>query len=164
MVKNDLIDRYIYAVTKHMKSAMKKDVAAELETIIQDMLEERCEDVIPTERDIKVVLEENGEQGSRMGVPQTSIGSGKQYYFWIVAGGMFYVLGRTTVNFTVKLSTSGSVQMGYINNSGIKTRTYSGIGSSHSTSFTIPFTGYYRFYVTNQSSGTLQITGGTISF
>lgn len=42
----------------------------------------------------------------------------KQYYFWIVAGGMFYVLGRTTVNFTVKLSTSGSVQMGYINNSG----------------------------------------------
>ena len=58
MVKNDLIDRYIYAVTKHMKSAMKKDVAAELETIIQDMLEERCEDVIPTERDIKVVLTE----------------------------------------------------------------------------------------------------------
>ena len=55
MVKNDLIDRYIYAVTKHMKSAMKKDVAAELETIIQDMLEERCEDVTPTERDIKVV-------------------------------------------------------------------------------------------------------------
>ena len=47
MVKNDLIDRYIYAVTKHMKSAMKKDVAAELETIIQDMLEERCEDVTP---------------------------------------------------------------------------------------------------------------------
>lgn len=60
MVKNDLIDRYIYAVTKHMKSAMKKDVAAELETIIQDMLEERCEDVIPTERDIKVVLTELG--------------------------------------------------------------------------------------------------------
>ena len=29
MVKNDLIDRYIYAVTKHMKSAVKKDVAAE---------------------------------------------------------------------------------------------------------------------------------------
>ena len=38
MVKNDLIDRYIYAVTKHMKSAMKKDVAAELETIIQDKI------------------------------------------------------------------------------------------------------------------------------
>ena len=60
MVKNDLIDRYIYAVTKHMKSTMKKDVAAELETIIQDMLEERCGDVTPTERDIKVVLTELG--------------------------------------------------------------------------------------------------------
>lgn len=60
MIKNDLIDRYIYAVTKHMKSAMKRDVAAELETIIQDMLEERCEDVTPTERDIKVVLTELG--------------------------------------------------------------------------------------------------------
>ena len=60
MVKNDLIDRYIYAVTKHMKSAMKKDVAAELETIIQDMLEERCGDVTPTERDIRVVLTELG--------------------------------------------------------------------------------------------------------
>ena len=32
MVKNDLIDRYIYAVTKHMKSAMKKDVACLLYT------------------------------------------------------------------------------------------------------------------------------------
>ena len=28
MVKNDLIDRYIYAVTKHMNSAMKKDVGS----------------------------------------------------------------------------------------------------------------------------------------
>lgn len=60
MIKNDLMERYIYAVTKHMKSAMKKDVAAELETIIQDMLEERCGDVIPTEHDIKVVLTELG--------------------------------------------------------------------------------------------------------
>ena len=97
-----------------------------------------------------VWVEENGEQGSRMGVPQTSTGSGKTILFLDSSGGgMFYVLGRTTVNFTVKLSTSGSVQMGYINNSGIKTRTYSGIGSSHSTSFTIPFTGYYRFNVAN---------------
>lgn len=60
MVKNDLIERYIYAVTKHMKPAMQKDVAEELETIIQDMLEERCEDVIPAEHDIRVVLTELG--------------------------------------------------------------------------------------------------------
>ncbi len=111
-----------------------------------------------------VWVEENGQQGSRMGVSQTSIGSGKTISFLDSSGSMFYVLGGTTVNFTIKLSTSGSVQMGYINNSGTKTRTYSGTGSSHSTSFTIPATGYYRFYITNQSSGTLQITGGTISF
>lgn len=111
-----------------------------------------------------VWVDENVQQGSRMGVPQSSIGSGKTISFLDSSGSMFYVLGGTTVNFTIKLSTSGSVQMGYINNSGTKTRTYSGTGSSHSTSFTIPTTGYYRFYVTNQSSGTLQITGGTISF
>ena len=111
-----------------------------------------------------VWVEENEQQGSRMGVPQASIGSGKTGSFLDSSGSMFYVLGGTTVNFTVKLSTSGSVQMGYINNSGTKTGTYSGTGSSHSTSFTISTTGYYRFYVTNQSSSTLQITGGTISF
>ena len=111
-----------------------------------------------------VWVEENEQQGSRMGVPQASIGSGKTVSFLDSSGSMFYVLGGTTVNFTVKLSTSGSVQMGYINNSGTKTGTYSGTDSSHSTSFTISTTGYYRFYVTNQSSSTLQITGGTISF
>ena len=111
-----------------------------------------------------VWVEENEQQGSRMGVPQASIGSGKTVSFLDSSGSMFYVLGGTTVNFTVKLSTSGSVQMGYINNSCTKTGTYSGTGSSHSTSFTISTTGYYRFYVTNQSSSTLQITGGTISF
>ena len=60
MVKNDLIERYIYAVTKHMKADLKKDVSAGLETIIQDMLEERCGDVMSTERDIRVVLTELG--------------------------------------------------------------------------------------------------------
>lgn len=36
-----------------------------------------------------VWVEENGEQGSRMGVPQTSTGSGKTILFWIVAGVCF---------------------------------------------------------------------------
>ena len=59
-MKNDLIERYVYAVTKYMKADLKKDVSAELETIIQDMLEERCGDVMPTEHDIRVVLTELG--------------------------------------------------------------------------------------------------------
>ena len=60
MEKNELMERYIYAVTKHMKPAMKKDVAEELQSIIQDMLDERCQDTVPTERDIRVVLAELG--------------------------------------------------------------------------------------------------------
>lgn len=50
-----------------------------------------------------VWVEENEQQGSRMGVPQASIGSGKAVSFLDSSGSMFYVLGGTTVNFTVKL-------------------------------------------------------------
>lgn len=99
-----------------------------------------------------------------MGLPQTSVGGGKTVSFLDSSGSMFYVSGGTTVSFSVNLNASASVQMGYINSSGSRTSTYSGNGSSHNTSFTIPVTGYYRFYVTNQSSNTIQITGGTISF
>lgn len=111
-----------------------------------------------------VYIEENAPQMGRMGLPQASIGSGKTISFLDNNASMFYVAGGTTVSFSIKLNASASVQMGYINNSNIKTKTYSGTGSSHSTSFTIPNTGYYRFYVTNQSSNTVQVTGGTISF
>lgn len=111
-----------------------------------------------------VYMEENAGQTGRMGLPQASIGSGKTISFLDSDGSMFYVMGGTTVSFSIKLGSSGAVQMGYINSNSAKVRTYSGTGSSHSVSFTIPNTGYYRFYVTNQSSGTIQVTGGTISF
>lgn len=39
-----------------------------------------------------VWVEENGEQGSRMGVPQTSTGSGKTILFLDSSGGGGYVL------------------------------------------------------------------------
>jgi len=108
--------------------------------------------------------EEGVSKESRMGVPQTSIGSGSTVSFLDSSGSMFYVSGGTEVSFSIRLNTSASVQMGYIDSNGSKTRKYSGTGSSHSVSFTVPNTGYYRFYVTNQSSSTIQITGGTISF
>lgn len=111
-----------------------------------------------------VWVEEDVYQGNRMGLPQTSVGGGKTVSFLDSSGSMFYVSGGTTVSFSVNLNASASVQMGYINSNGSRTGTYSGNGSSHNTSFTIPVTGYYRFYVTNQSSNTIQITGGTISF
>lgn len=101
---------------------------------------------------------------ARMGLPQTSIESGKTVSFLDSDGSMFYVVGGTMVDFSVELAASAFVHMGYISSSGKWNETYSGVGGSHSTSFKISQTGYYRFYVTNSSSNTIQVTGGSISF
>jgi hypothetical protein len=57
---SEMIERYIYAVTKHMKPALKDDVSDELKSIIQDMLEDRCGDGEPSDDDIRAVLSELG--------------------------------------------------------------------------------------------------------
>ena len=59
-MKNDLIDRYIYAVTKRMNPKIREDVKNELYGLVDDMLMERCGEVTPTEQDIRVVLTELG--------------------------------------------------------------------------------------------------------
>lgn len=59
-MKNDMIERYIYAVTKRMKAKVREDVSMELRSLIDDMLQERCGDETPTEKDIRVVLTELG--------------------------------------------------------------------------------------------------------
>lgn len=59
-MKNDLIERYIYAVTKRLPAKIRKDVSKELYSLIYDMLEERCGDISPTEKDVRVVLTELG--------------------------------------------------------------------------------------------------------
>ncbi|HHZ05482.1 MAG TPA: hypothetical protein GX401_01635 [Clostridiales bacterium] len=59
-MKNDLVNRYIYAVTKRLPNNMKDDVASELSGLIEDMLTERCGEVVPTEKDICIVLNEIG--------------------------------------------------------------------------------------------------------
>lgn len=99
-----------------------------------------------------------------MGLQQISIESGETVSFYDSNGSMFYVSGGTTVTFRVNLNTASSVKMGYINQAGSRTQKYSGSGTSHKTSFTIPSTGYYRFYVTNSGSKTIKVTGGEISF
>ncbi len=60
MKQNSLIERYIYAVSKYIPARQRKDVCEELESVIQDMLQERCGDVLPSDRDIRVVLAELG--------------------------------------------------------------------------------------------------------
>jgi len=59
-MEKDLIPRYIYAVTRHLPQNMRSDVEKELDSLIADMLLERCGDVVPTEDDVKVVLTELG--------------------------------------------------------------------------------------------------------
>ena len=59
-MNNDLIERYIYAVTKRMDRRQRDDVAQELRTLIDDMLAERCGERKAEEKDIRVVLTELG--------------------------------------------------------------------------------------------------------
>ncbi len=59
-MKNDLIERYIYAVTKRLPQKIQKDISDELRTLIDDMLAERCGELVPEEKDIRVVLTELG--------------------------------------------------------------------------------------------------------
>ena len=49
-MKNDLIERYIYAVTKRLPQKVQKDISDELRTLIDDMLAERCGDLFQKKR------------------------------------------------------------------------------------------------------------------
>lgn len=59
-MNHDLIERYIYAVTKRMSRNQREDVSLELGGLIEDMLMERCGGRQPDERDIRIVLTELG--------------------------------------------------------------------------------------------------------
>lgn len=59
-MKDSLIERYVYAVAKRLPSKMQEDVIQEIRGLIDDMLLERCGDVKPSEKDIRVVLTELG--------------------------------------------------------------------------------------------------------
>ncbi len=101
---------------------------------------------------------------NRMGVPSATLESGETVYFIDNDGQAFYVPSGAKVTFTINLKSSGTVELGYKKNSGSKVRTYSGTGKSHTTTFTIGSTGYYKFYITNKSSGTISISGGNLTF
>lgn len=60
---NDLIERYLYAITRRLPTKQRTDVAEELRTLISDMLDERCGGLPPTTKDIRVVLTELGTPG-----------------------------------------------------------------------------------------------------
>ena len=61
MKYQELIERYIYAATRFMKKEEKEDTAKELQSIIDDMLEERCDGEEADEATVKEVLNELGD-------------------------------------------------------------------------------------------------------
>ena len=59
-MKNNLKERYLYAVTKRLSPKIREDVSLELQGLMEDMLLERCGEAEPTEEDVKSVIRELG--------------------------------------------------------------------------------------------------------
>ncbi|MBE6753386.1 MAG: hypothetical protein E7559_03380 [Ruminococcaceae bacterium] len=60
MYNHDLIDRYVYAVTRRLPQRSREDIDKELRGLVDDMLEERCGPNTVTDKDVRVVLTELG--------------------------------------------------------------------------------------------------------
>ncbi|MCL2024664.1 MAG: hypothetical protein FWG78_02655 [Coriobacteriia bacterium] len=58
--QTDLIERYLYAVTRYLPRKDRDEVKRELDSLIADMLETRCGATPATEKDVRVVLTELG--------------------------------------------------------------------------------------------------------
>ncbi len=59
-MKNELIARYVYAVTRELPENQRLDIDKELRSLIEDMLDERCSGSDPAVTDIEAVLLELG--------------------------------------------------------------------------------------------------------
>jgi len=59
-MQNELKQRYIYAVTRHLPVKMQGDVAKELDSLLTEMIEERFSGTMHTEEDVKGILAELG--------------------------------------------------------------------------------------------------------
>ena len=57
----NIIDRYIYAVTKKLPQKQREDIEKELRSLIDDMINERCSKNTPQDSDIKSILNELGD-------------------------------------------------------------------------------------------------------
>lgn len=59
-MNNNLIDRYIYAATRHLPKRVQPGTEAALRSLVADMLQQRTGSQPPTEADLLAVLEELG--------------------------------------------------------------------------------------------------------
>src|SRR5690242_9783889 len=55
-MENELVKRYIYAVTRKLPEAQRADIAKELGGLIEDMLEDHTQGRPATEKDVEAVL------------------------------------------------------------------------------------------------------------
>lgn len=58
--EEDLIERYLYAATRHLPRKQREDVSQELRSLVEDLLLERCQGRKPAEKDVRIVLTELG--------------------------------------------------------------------------------------------------------
>jgi len=56
----EMIDRYVYAVTKRLPQKQREDIEKELRSLIDDMIMERCGINPPRDKDIEIILTELG--------------------------------------------------------------------------------------------------------
>jgi len=108
-VKHDLIERYVYAITRQLPSKMRADVEMELDSLITEMLNERCGPILPTEKDIRVVLTELGtpfEMAAKYsGEEQKSLISGSYFLIYKRVLKIILPIVAIAVPFALVLST-----------------------------------------------------------
>lgn len=106
-MKQDLIDRYVYAVTRRLPARLRSDIDQELRSLIDDMLEARCGGILPRERDIRVVLTELGTP-AELAAQYTPEGRNQ------LIGPAYYDNYKTIVSIVLAAVTLGLVVSGFI--------------------------------------------------
>lgn len=109
MSVQELKERYVYAVSRLLPHKMRGDISRELDTLIEDMLEERCRDYPAQEKDLRIILAELGspsEMANHYSPDKDKCLIGPPYFgaykammrivFWAVACGML-IAGAITM-------------------------------------------------------------------
>jgi hypothetical protein len=103
MVKNattEMIERYVYAVTCSLPKKIRDDVAKELESLINDMIEARCGDISPTQNEVAMVLTELGTPMELTEKYDHSSGKG-------LITGLYYTIYKQVLKIVLPLATLG---------------------------------------------------------
>ena len=105
------IDRYIYAVTRHLPAAQRDDIEQELRGLIDDLLQKRTGGRTATEEDVKAVLTGLGQPrklaDNYRGQPRHLIGPAFFDLYWLV---LRIVLLAVGVSVIVALTVQMAVQ------------------------------------------------------